>query len=266
MRFDNLEVAIHLNSDEPPSLTLAFYIIQSLVRDIEAASGNKFKNVDIGDPDEFPNLLANQCRTIRTVYENNAEQLSGNQKRLSELNDKLSGIQSELEKLSKLTSELRTVKKALGEKQQEYDDLEAEYSSLMQQQKDYLALCEECENLIADIEKLKNYDLVSKNKEKVRLEEEYNASDSKKRELNDQLNQLESEKKAIMEENSGLEELCRHQKDEIEQAQEELAALKLSVADSESVIAGLQNDIEEYNHIFVLNPFEHLNQKEHNFF
>ena len=35
MIFENLEVAIKLNEEEPPSLCLAFYLIQSIVKDIE---------------------------------------------------------------------------------------------------------------------------------------------------------------------------------------------------------------------------------------
>ena len=97
MTFDNLEVSVHLNKSEPPSLTMAFYMIQNLIKDVETAAGTKFKNVDMGNSDEFPVLLAGQCRMIKAVYESNAEHITRNQDRLAQLSGVLSDIQRELD-------------------------------------------------------------------------------------------------------------------------------------------------------------------------
>ena len=62
MNFENLMAAIKANGEEAPSLTLAFHLIQSVVKDIEQESGQKFKNVDIGDEYEYTGLLGGQMQ------------------------------------------------------------------------------------------------------------------------------------------------------------------------------------------------------------
>ena len=116
MNFENLEVSVHLNKAEPPSLTMAFYMIQNLIKDVETAAGTKFKNADVGNSDEFPVLLAWQCRMIKSVYESNIGNITRNQDRLAQLDNTLSEIQKELDQSADIS-------KRICEKEKEYEDI-----------------------------------------------------------------------------------------------------------------------------------------------
>ncbi len=128
MTFDNLEVSVHLNKSEPPSLTMAFYMIQNLIKDVETAAGTKFKNVDMGNSDEFPVLLAGQCRMIKAVYESNAEHITRNQDRLAQLSGVLSDIQRELDQGADIS-------KKICEKEKEYEDILQKSKKLLEDKK-----------------------------------------------------------------------------------------------------------------------------------
>ena len=158
MTFDNLEVSVHLNKSEPPSLTMAFYMIQNLIKDVETAAGTKFKNVDMGNSDEFPVLLAGQCRMIKAVYESNAEHITRNQDRLAQLSGVLSDIQRELDQGADISQKI-------CEKEKEYEDILQKSKKLLEDKKKYEELSQECDRLSADVEKMEHYDITAKEKE-----------------------------------------------------------------------------------------------------
>lgn len=235
MRFDNLEVALRLNEDESPSLTLAFYVIQSLVKDIETASGTKFKNADIGDEDEFPSLLANQCRTVRTVYEANSDKLTFNQKRLEELVHKLDEIQEKLSDAEKKDQEARKLESDLTEKEKELEALEERFRTLEENRLKYEELCEKCDGLRSDIDSMKDYDINEKQKELENLKKDYDKSDVIKRQLIEQLSALNSSNEELSSELESLKKANQSAAESKEKLTNQISELKaLNVAlDSE---------------------------------
>ncbi len=202
MNFDNLEVAIHLNRSESPSLSMAFYLIQNLVKDMETASGMKFKNVDLGNADEFPILLAGQCRLIKSVYESNVSFITRNRERLAQLNEILSDIQQELD-------DGVNVHDDIVEKEKEYERMQQQKEKLLQDKKMYEQISAECAVLTADIQKMEHYDISIKEKEAEQLKKKYQSFDGKKRELSESIHtleqanhQLEEEVRQLAEENT----------------------------------------------------------------
>ena len=238
MTFDNLEVSVHLNKSEPPSLTMAFYMIQNLIKDVETAAGTKFKNVDMGNSDEFPVLLAGQCRMIKAVYESNAEHITRNQDRLAQLSGVLSDIQRELDQGADISQKI-------CEKEKEYEDILQKSKKLLEDKKKYEELSQECDRLSADVEKMEHYDITAKEKEAERLREKYRSFDVKKRNLSEELAAVEADVSSLDEDISRLsEKLSEKQgrKSELEAIKE---SLEKELANTESTIPGAENEVDE---------------------
>lgn len=238
MTFDNLEVSVHLNKSEPPSLTMAFYMIQNLIKDIETAAGTKFKNVDMGNSDEFPVLLAGQCRMIKAVYESNAENITRNQDRLAQLNGVLSDIQKELDRSADIS-------KDICEKEKEYEDMLGRRKKLLEDKEKYEELSRECSRLSADVEKMEHYDISAKEEEAERLREKYRSFDIKKRSLSEELVAVEADVNSLDDDISELsEKLSEKQgrKSELEAIRE---SLEKELANTERTIPEAERDVEE---------------------
>ena len=120
MIFENLEVAIKLNEEEPPSLCLAFYLIQSIVKDIEKQSGMKFRYTDIGNQNEYTALLGNQLRTILGVYEATSSHIIGNTDKIEKLKNKLTLADESISRIDQQIEELKGLEKQLEDKNSEY--------------------------------------------------------------------------------------------------------------------------------------------------
>ena len=121
MTFDNLKVAMHLNESEQPSLTMAFYMIQNLIKDMETEAGMKFKDIDMGNTDEFPILLAGQCRMIKSVYKSSADTLTRNHDRLEKLDGELTDIQKTLDEDADIGEQIIAKEKERQNLQQQWD-------------------------------------------------------------------------------------------------------------------------------------------------
>ena len=125
MNFKNLKLAIELNKDEPPSLTLAFYMMKSIVSDIEQESGKpEFRLTELGDTDQYTGLLGNQIRLMLRTYQATEEYLKGNLTRLEQLKTELETVSQELKDLEESVSRMHIIQEELDNKKKEKKKLE----------------------------------------------------------------------------------------------------------------------------------------------
>ncbi len=237
MNFENLEVSVHLNKAEPPSLTMAFYMIQNLIKDVETAAGTKFKNADVGNSDEFPVLLAWQCRMIKSVYESNIGNITRNQDRLAQLNNTLSEIQKKLDQSADIS-------KRICEKEKEYEYILQKSKKLLEDKEKYEKLSQECDRLSADVEKMEHYDISSKEAEAVRLREKYQSFDIKKRNLSQELASVEAEINNLDSDISQMSETLSEKQGRKSELEEIKNRLSQEIADTDSTLPDLEKDVD----------------------
>lgn len=238
MNFENLKVAVNLNKSEPPSLSMAFHMIQSLIKDIETESGTKFKNVVLGDMDQFPVLLAGQCRMLKSVYENSVDLLTRNQDRLAELNNCLSKIQGELDQNSNLSQEI-------AEKETEYQSMQKQKQQLLNDKDRYEKLSEQYNKLLTDIESIGHHDVNAKEKEVQELQTRYDDLFSQDNELNQKIKKLKSDI-ALLETDLSAKE---NEKGELEKKKNDLdtdlTEVKKAITGFNEIIPDLNTEVQE---------------------
>ena len=197
MNFDNLKVAIHLNETEQPSLTMAFYMIQNLIKDMETEAGMKFKDIDMGNTEEFPILLAGQCRMIKSVYKSSSDELVRNRDRLEQLNGELIDIQKRLD-------EDADIGKQILKREKEHQLLQQQWEKLLLDKKEYEQIDQVCRKLESDIRKMENIDIRQRKKEEEELNGQYQGYVKEQRELMEKISDLQKAIEKLNADNSTL--------------------------------------------------------------
>ena len=258
MNFENLMAAIKANGEEAPSLTLAFHLIQSVVKDIEQESGQKFKNVDIGDEYEYTGLLGGQMRVLLNTYAVTSESQEGVSERLSAMNEKLENAEKETEGLLESISAMEGVEKQIAEAEKKKDGLAERLKGLESREREYESIVRQCEELEKQISDMQNYDIAEKTKEKEELEKKASAFDSQVVELNStiqklkstiadltkQLSSAEAEAKKAEDEKEGLEKQIAAANEGTARLLGELKKLQASINEAEQKKKAAENDLE----------------------
>lgn len=254
MIFENLEVAIKLNEEEPPSLCLAFYLIQSIVKDIEKQSGMKFRYTDIGNQNEYTALLGNQLRTILGVYEATSSHIIGNTDKIEKLKNKLTLADESISRIDQQIEELKGLEKQLEDKNSEYKELEEKLKKRKETQAEYQKLCKDADELRAEIESMKNYDIVDKEKEIKSLQAQYDNFDNKVIRKTETIHKLNQQLEELKTQSSGLEEQHKNLSEELEQSEKKnnetsaaIAGLKAKLEDTDREIQSLTAQQKELN-------------------
>ena len=242
MTFDNLKVAMHLNESEQPSLTMAFYMIQNLIKDMETEAGMKFKDIDMGNTDEFPILLAGQCRMIKSVYKSSADTLTRNRDRLEKLDGELTDIQKTLDEDADIGEQIIA-------KEKERQNLQQQWEKLLQDKQEYEQIDKECKRLESDIRKMENIDIRQRKKEAEELNKQYQSYGKKQRELTEKISSLEREIEKLKVDNAGLINTLT----EKHQSYKELESKKQKYGDTLSqldrILPELTKDVENKQNI-----------------
>ncbi len=254
MIFENLEVAIKLNEEEPPSLCLAFYLIQSIVKDIEKQSGMKFRYTDIGNQNEYTALLGNQLRTILGVYEATSSHIIGNTDKIEKLKNKLTLADESISRIDQQIEELKGLEKQLEDKNSKYKELEEKLKKRKETQAEYQKLCKDADELRAEIESMKNYDIVDKEKEIKSLQAQYDNFDNKVIRKTETIHKLNQQLEELKTQSSGLEEQHKNLSEELEQSEKKnnetsaaIAGLKAKLEDTDREIQSLTAQQKELN-------------------
>ena len=243
MNYENLKAAIKANSDEAPSLTLAFHLIQSLIKDIEQESGQKFRNVDIGEINEYTGLLGGQIRTILNTYSVTSESLRGITEKLAAMKDRLENTEKEVRDFEKQIASMQDTDKKISEITKKRDGLKNTLEKIREKQREYEDISQVCVDMEKQIADMKNYDIPGKKREKEELEKQAGAFESQAAELNRNIQGLKGKNKFLSESlESALaiardhEEKIRNYEISVKRANEEIDKLRAEV-DS------LENDV-----------------------
>ena len=243
MNYENLKAAIKANSDEAPSLTLAFHLIQSVIKDIEQESGQKFRNVDIGEINEYTGLLGGQIRTILNTYSVTSESLRGITEKLAAMKDRLENTEKEVRDFEKQIASMQDTDKKISEITKKRDGLKNTLEKIREKQREYEDISQVCVDMEKQIADMKNYDIPGKKREKEELEKQAGAFESQAAELNRTIQGLKEKNKFLSESlESALaiardhEEKIRNYEISVKRANEEIDKLRAEV-DS------LENDV-----------------------
>ena len=243
MNYENLKAAIKANSDEAPSLTLAFHLIQSVIKDIEQESGQKFRNVDIGEINEYTGLLGGQIRTILNTYSVTSESLRGITEKLAAMKDRLENTEKEVRDFEKQIASMQDTDKKISEITKKRDGLKNTLEKIREKQREYEDISQVCVDMEKQIADMKNYDIPGKKREKEELEKQAGAFESQAAELNRNIQGLKGKNKFLSESlESALaiardhEEKIRNYEISVKRANEEIDKLRAEV-DS------LENDV-----------------------
>jgi len=253
MKFENLKLALDLNKDEPASLTLAFYMMQSIVKDIEQESGvQDFRSADIGDVNAFTGLLGNQLRVLLRTYKASIPYIQGNLTKLAQMEKELETAETELKKTEEDVVRAGSIQKELEEKRAEKERLDKELEGLQSSRNEYERLCRECDDLRKQTDSMEQYDIPGKKKEKDGLQKNYDACELEVRALTDgigrikkELNDLDIKKKAAGTEKTELESKYRAGSEELKGKQHDLEELRKKLTANNQEIERLKGLLEE---------------------
>ena len=250
MNFDNLKMAIELNQSETPSLTLAFYMIQSIVKDMEHESGGKdFRSIDIGNIDEYTGLLGNQLRVLLRTYQSTVTHIQGNLTKLECLQQELMQVQNDLKTLEDAIANIQVTQTELEAKKEQEKVLRQVLEQRQQLQTDYDALCRECEQLQEQIDAMEHYDLAEKTKERDEWQKKYDAFDQQVISLNQEiqhlttaLNDIQTQKASAEKQKNDLEKQSQNVTEELITLQNRIHELTISITQTNVSIDKLQGE------------------------
>lgn len=250
MNFDNLKMAIELNQNEMPSLTLAFYMIQSIVKDMEQESGGKdFRSIDIGNIDEYTGLLGNQLRVLLRTYQSTVTHIQGNLTKLERLQQDLMQVQNDLKTLEDAIASIQVTQTELEAKKGQEKVLQQALEQRQQLQTDYDALCRECEQLQEQIEAMEHYDLAEKTKERDEWQKKYDAFDQQVISLNQEiqhlttaLNHIQTQKASAEAQRNDLETQSQNVTEQLNTLQNRINELTISITQTNASIDDLQGE------------------------
>ena len=257
MNYDNLKAAIKANSEEAPSLTLAFHLIQSVIKDIEQESGQKFKNVDIGEINEYTGLLGGQIRTILNTYSVTSESLRGITEKVAAMKSRLEDTEKEVGDFEKEIASMEDTDKKIAEVTKKRDGLKNKLEKCREKQREYEDIVQQCADLEKQIADMKNYDIAEKKREKEELEKKANAFDCQVVELNRTIQELKGKNKALSEslesaktaakdletQKTGCENDISRVKDETAKLRTELDDCKKAITDAENARKSISGDL-----------------------
>lgn len=150
MKFSRLSASIANNADEAPSIYMAICMVESLLDDIEDATGQEISGLPIGD-DTLPTKMVWLCQAINQIYEEKGTELIRNRNRLDAAMKELNKVSTELESLSETAVRLSAVKIDLKEKQTALARVRAEREA-------YETIKEQCRQLQLEADSLQGFD------------------------------------------------------------------------------------------------------------
>lgn len=150
MEFSRLKASILNNAEEAPSIYMAICMVESLLDDIEDATGQEIGDWPVGD-DTLPTKMVWLCQMINQIYEEKSGELSRNRNRLDTAMRELRKVNTELETLSDIGVRLSAVKADLKKSQNALEHAKAE-------QREYEEISEECRRLQLEADSLRGFD------------------------------------------------------------------------------------------------------------
>lgn len=150
MKFSHLRASIENNAEEEPSIYMAICMIESLLEDIEDATGQEVGDWPIGDV-TLPTKLVWLCQVINQIYQAKSGELVRNRPRLDAAMKELEKAGAELEKLSGTAVRLSEANAELKKRQ-------AALARAKGEREEYERVKEECGRLQREAESLRGFD------------------------------------------------------------------------------------------------------------
>ena len=150
MKFSHLRASIENNAEEEPSIYMAVCMIESLLEDIEDATGQEVGDWPIGD-DILPTKLVWLCRVINQIYKEKSGEMTRSRSHLDAAMTELRKISAELEKISGTAVRLSEANAELKKRQ-------AALARAKDEREEYERVKEECGRLQREAESLRGFD------------------------------------------------------------------------------------------------------------